>query len=217
VNLLFGGYGADCVQQQGLRRVEWSGVDLKVAGPISIAEDRTFTLQVGRANLTGSFAPATATGTMAIKYEYEVGGHLWKCAADVPWTVRTPPPPSWQAVAGKYCGLTSRGEGVCLDVPTDGRELRNVDAGVLFACGDVDIVARLTVEGPVPLHTDLSFQMSFPLTLADASTRISLSGAFDRAGSMTGRIGVPAVSFTYQGTRYTCRGGGAVWTAKLQS
>src|SRR5262245_47908518 len=46
VNLLFGGYGADCEQQQGLRHVEWSAVDLKVPGPVAIAEDRTFALQV---------------------------------------------------------------------------------------------------------------------------------------------------------------------------
>ena len=49
VNLLFGGYGADCVQQQGLRRVEWSGVDMKVAGPVPIAEDGTFRDRVQRA------------------------------------------------------------------------------------------------------------------------------------------------------------------------
>ena len=106
---------------------------------------------------------------------------------------------------------------MCLDVAAGGREFRNVNAGVLFRCGEVDVVARLTIEGPVPLRSDLSFQAAFPLTLADPSTRVNLSGTFDRAGSMTGRIGVPAVSFTHEGTRYTCRGGGAAWTAKLQS
>ena len=33
---------------------------------------------------------------------------------------------------------------------------------------------------------------------------------------MTGRIVVPAVAFTHQGTRYTCRSGFASWTAKRQ-
>ena len=67
------------------------------------------------------------------------------------------------------------------------------------------------------LRSDLSFLGSFQLQLAEATTRVSVSGSFDRAGSMTGRIIVPAVAFTYQGTRYTCRSGGAAWTAKLQS
>jgi hypothetical protein len=131
--------------------------------------------------------------------------------------VRTPAPPSWQALAGKYCGLSARGEGVCADVPADGREVGNIDAGVVFDCGEVDIVARITIAGPVPLHSDLSFRGSLPLQLADASTRVSVSGSFDRAGSMTGRVIVPAVAFTHQGTRYTCRNGFAGWTAKRQS
>jgi hypothetical protein len=217
VNLLFGGYGADCEQQQGLRRVEWSGVDLRLPGPVTIAEDRTFALQVGRAKLAGSFSPATATGTMTVQYEYEIGGHMWKCASVVSWTVRTPAPPPWQALPGKYCGLTARGEGVCADVPADGREVGNIDAGVVFDCGEVDIVARITIAGPVPLHSDLSFLGSSSLQLADVSTRVSVSGSFDRAGSMTGRVIVPAVAFTHQGSRYTCRNGFAGWTAKRQS
>lgn len=219
VNILIGGYGADCVQQQGLRRVEWFGVDVTVAGPVPIAEDRTFVLELSglrRAKVIGRFAPGMAAGSISVSYEWDAGGHFWKCAADVPWTVTTPPPQSWQAVAGKYCGLTPQGEGVCLDVAAGGRELRNVDAGVLFRCGEVDVVARLTLEGPVALRSDLSFENVFPLTLADASTRVFLSGVFDRAGSMTGRLTVPAVTFTHEGTRYTCRGGGAAWTAKLQ-
>ena len=62
---------------------------------------------------------------------------------------------------------------MCLDVPAAGREFGNVDAGVAFNCGEVDIVARLTIQGPVPLQSDLSFQASFPLQLADASTRVT--------------------------------------------
>ena len=221
VNMLLGGYGADCVQQQGLRRVEWSGVDLTVAGPVPITDDRTFTVELGAGarttKVSGQFAAGSAAGTISIAYEYELGGHMWKCAGNVAWTVATPAPPSWQAVAGKYCGLTPGGEGVCLDVTAGGRQVINVDAGVLFRCGDVDIVTRITIDQPVPLHSDLSFQASFPLTVGDGSTRIFLSGTFDRAGSMTGRISVLAVTFTYQGTRYSCRGGGAAWTAKRQS
>ena len=60
VNLLFGGYGADCVQQQGLRRVEWSGVDMKVAGPVPIAEDSTFAIEFSGlrpARVSGRFEP----------------------------------------------------------------------------------------------------------------------------------------------------------------
>jgi hypothetical protein len=220
VNVLIGGYGADCVQQQGLRRVEWSAVDIEVAGPVPIAEDSTFVIEFSGlrpAKVSGRFEPGKAAGTIAITYEWDAGGHFWKCAGNVAWNVATPAPPPWQAVAGKYCGLTPGGEGVCLDVAAGGREFRNVDAGVLFRCGDVDVVARISIEGPVPLGSDLSFQASFPLTLADASTRVFLSGQFDRAGAMTGRITVPAVSFTHDGTRYSCRGGGAAWTANLQS
>jgi hypothetical protein len=220
VNVLIGGYGADCVQQQGLRRVEWSEVDMKVAGPVPIAEDGTVLIEFSGlrpAKVSGRFEPGKASGTISITYEWDAGGHFWKCAGNVAWNVATPAPSPWQAVAGKYCGLTPGGEGVCLDVAAGGREFRNVNAGVLFRCGEVDVVARFTIEGPVPLRSDLSFQAAFPLTLADASTRVNLSGTFDRAGSMTGRIGVPAVSFTHEGTRYTCRGGGAAWTAKLQS
>jgi hypothetical protein len=222
VNILLGGYGADCVQQQGLRRVEWSGVDIKVAGPVPIAEDRTFALELGSglrpAKLSGTFASGTASGTISIKYGYELGGHVWTCGSDIPWTVATPPPPQWQAVAGKYCGITPQGEGVCLDVAAGGRELRNLNAGIPLVCGDVGFIVRLTIDGPVPLHSDLSFQTSFMQPLGDdGSARVFLSGTFDRAGATTGRITLQQPVFTYQGTRYTCRNGGAAWTAKLQS
>jgi hypothetical protein len=222
VNLLFGGYGADCLQQQGLRRVEWSGVDHRVAGPVPIAEDRTFALELGvgarRAKVAGRFAPGTAAGTISITYEWDAGGHFWKCAADVPWTAATPAPPSWQAAAGKYCGLTPQGEGVCLDVLAGGRELRNLTVGVPLVCGESGFLVRLTVEGPVALRSDLSFETVFTQPLGDdGSTRVFLSGTFERNGSMTGRITLQQPVFTHQGTRYTCRNGGAAWTAKLQS
>jgi hypothetical protein len=224
VNLLFGGYTADCVNQNGLRMAESSGVDQKVAGPVPIVDDRTFALELGsalrRAKVSGRFVAATATGTIATTYEWEAGGHIWKCAGDVAWTVTTPAPPQWQAVAGKYCGITPQGEGVCLDVPAGGRELRNVDVGFHLICGETGFLLRLTVEGPVPLRSDLSFQTSFAQALGDdssGSTRVFLTGTFDRSGSMTGRITLQQPVFTYQGTRYTCRNGGASWTAKLQS
>jgi hypothetical protein len=222
VNLLFGGYGADCVQQQGLRRVEWSGVDHRVAGPVPIAEDRTFSIELGvgsrAAKVAGRFSAGTANGTISITYEWDAGGHFWKCAADVPWTVATPAPAPWQAVAGKYCGITPQGEGVCLDVPAGGRELRNLTAGIPLVCGETGFLVRLTIEGPFPLRSDLSFETVFTQPLGDdGSGRVFLSGTFDRAGSMTGRLTLQQPSFTYQGTRYTCRNGGAAWTAKRQS
>jgi hypothetical protein len=210
------------VQQQGLRRVEWSGVDVNVPGPVTIAEDRTFTLDLGSAlrpaRVSGRFGPGTATGAISIAYEYELAGHMWKCAGNATWTVSTPAPPQWQAVAGKYCGITPQGEGVCLDVPAGGRELRNLDVGVPLVCGETGFLVRLTIEGPFPLRSDLSFQTSFDQSLGDeGSTRVFLSGTFDRSGSMTGRITLQQPVFTHQGTRYTCRNGGAAWTAKRQS
>jgi hypothetical protein len=221
VNVLIGGYGADCVQQQGLRRVEWSGVDMKVAGPVPIGEHGTFVIEFSGlrpARVSGRFEPGKASGTISITYEWDAGGHFWKCAGNAAWTVATPPPPPWQAVAGKYCGITPQGEGVCLDVPAGGGEPRNLDVGIPLVCGEAGFIVRLTIEGPFPFHSDLSFETSFAQPIGDdGSARVFLSGTFDRAGSMTGRITLQQPAFTHQGTRYTCRNGGAAWTAKLQS
>jgi hypothetical protein len=70
----------------------------------------------------------------------------------------------------------------------------------------------------VALQSDLSFQTSFIQQFGDdGSARVFLSGTFDRSGSMTGRITLQQPAFTYQGTRYTCRNGGAAWSGKLQT
>jgi hypothetical protein len=198
-------------------------VDRTVAGPVRIADDSTFVVEISppAVKLVGRFASTGATGTIVVQHDFtDYQGQPAKCAGEIPWTAATPPPPPKRAQAGKYCGITPQGEGVCLDVLAGGRELRNLTVGVPIVCGDVGFVIRITNEGPVAVRSNLSFQTSYVQQLGDdssGSARVFLSGTFDQNGSTTGRTTLQQPTFTFQGTRYTCRNGGAAWTAKLQS
>jgi hypothetical protein len=223
VNVLIGAYRYECVSQSGLRTSIGSDVDRTVAGPVRIADDSTFVVEISppAVKLVGRFASTGATGTIVVQHDFtDYQGQPAKCAGEIPWTAATPPPPPKRAQAGKYCGITPQGEGVCLDVLAGGGELRNLTVGVPIVCGDVGFVIRITNEGPVAVRSNLSFQTSYVQQLGDdssGSARVFLSGTFDQNGSTTGRTTLQQPTFTFQGTRYTCRNGGAAWTAKLQS
>ena len=52
--------------------------------------------------------------------------------------------------------------------------------------------------------------------LFDGSAQAFLSGTFDQAGGMQGRLTLQQPSFTHEGVRRACRNGGASFTATLQ-
>jgi hypothetical protein len=111
---------------------------------------------------------------------------------------------------------------VCLDVAEDGRSIRNLRVGAVVRCGtrppyDPKFVLRLTYDTVLPLLSDLSFRASYTQPLeSDGSARAFYQGTFDRSGSMTGTFTLQQPSFVRDGTRYTCRNGGASFTANLQ-
>jgi hypothetical protein len=219
-NVLLGGYQYDCVSESGLRTSVTSEFDVTASGPFAIGEDRSFRVEGrGPQTTTGSFTAAGVAGTITIQYpSTDYQGKPSTCAGQIAWTATTPAPPLPSARAGKYCGVTTQGEGVCLDVPAGGRELRSLTVGVPLDCGGTGFLVRLTIDGPLPIRTNLSFRSSYTQSLGDEGSALTfVSGTFDETGSMSGRITLQQPVFTYQGTRYTCRNGNAAWTAKLQS
>lgn len=219
VNLEVDAYSFKCVSPSGFSLTVFRD-DHEAAGPFPIADDRTLVVQlVPGTTFSGNFTAAGAAGTVSVDSSIpDPFGQQAKCDAKIPWTVTTPPPPLRRALPGTYCGFTTSQHGVCLDVPEGGREFRNLRTTAVLRCGaDVFFLLELTADVTVPFRANLSFDHRFtqPIPGGDPVTAF-LRGSFDQAGATTGTLTLSRPSFTFEGTRYTCSGGGATWTAKLQ-
>lgn len=219
-NVLVGSYKYECVtDEDGYRQPMGASWDLKAAGPFPIAEDRSFVAQVLQpTTISGRFTDAGAEGTIVVRHTFT---DPWRrpstCAGDIPWTVTNPPPPPRRALVGRYCGSTRANQGVCLDVPEGGREFRNLRVGARLLCGEFAVLVDVTTEGTFSMRENLSFRHSFSGTILGGEPGpVSVEGSFDQAGQGTGRLTLGRRSFTFEGKQYTCTGGGASWTVKLQ-
>ncbi len=218
-NVLLGSYRYECVRSDGLRMSATSGSgDATYPGPYPIGEDRSFSFTAGSATVAGRFTGAGAAGTLSVSYALpaDANGRTSTCSSTLGWTATSPPPPARRALAGTYCGFAADGEGACLDVADGGRTVRNVRIGVVVPCGDTAFTFRIEYAAVLQLASDLSFSASYTQPPLDGSARAFLSGTFDQAGTMQGRLTLQQPSFTYEGARRTCRNGGASFTAKLQ-
>ena len=219
VNLVVDGYTYECVSESGFRQ-SLSKIDQTAGGPFPIANDGTFVVQLGPvARFSGDFTASGATGAISVEHpSTDPYRQPSKCAGQIPWTVTTPPPPPRRALPGTYCGFTRSDHGVCLDVPEGGREFRNLRVGAILRCdAGVSFLLEFTADIVVPFRANLTFEHRFmqPIPGGDPVS-VSLRGSFDQAGAATGAVVLARSSFIYQGTRYTCSGGGATWTVKLQ-
>jgi predicted lipoprotein with Yx(FWY)xxD motif len=130
-------------------------------------------------------------------------------------TTTTSPPPA-RAVAGRYCGFTGNGSGICFDVTAGGQSWANGHFGVLNATcqpGSTGFDITFDTTGSTPIAADLSFNFT---AVAGSAAGTAVTGTFDTGGHASGHLHV-ADTFTYSdGTQYSC-GLDTDWTAQLQS
>ena len=219
-NVLVGSYKYECVTgEDGYRQSLSASWDLRVAGPFPIAEDRSFVAKLLESTtIHGHFVGVGAEGTIVVRHAFT---DPWRrpsiCAGDIPWTVTNPPAPPRRALAGTYCGLTRASQGVCLEVSEGGREFRNLRVGARLLCGEFAFSVDLTIEGTFSLRENLSFSHQFAgAILGGEPGSVRVQGSFDQTGQGTGLLILGRRSFTFEGKQYTCTGGGANWTVKLQ-
>ena len=130
-------------------------------------------------------------------------------------TTTTAPPPA-RPVAGRYCGFTGNGSGICFDVTAGGQFWANGHFGVLNATcqpGPTGFDITFDTTGSAPIAADLSFNFT---AVTGSAAGTAVTGTFDTSGHSSGHLHV-ADTFTYSdGTQYTC-GLDTDWTAQLQS
>ncbi|HET9937241.1 MAG TPA: hypothetical protein VFQ28_00495 [Gaiella sp.] len=137
----------------------------------------------------------------------------------------TPPPPAPapSAPAGQYCGYTGQGPGICLRTSSDGRAITELATSALVDCTDgsrwtigVRFSGRL-----LQLSPDLSFSFDYagPLSSSDDSdfqATYTIRGTLTPDGRASGTVAISTVSFTDEGTRYSCAQNVVTWSATRQ-
>jgi len=215
-------YRYECVRTDGQRTTQFSATVSRLTGPSPIAEDRSFGFKMFGATVAGRFGPTGATGTITVATTSppNIQGQITTCSGTIPWTATNPPAPPPRALAGTYCGITAAGGGMCLEVPADGRQVRNLRAELKLTCG---ILARIPVsvsvafEAATPFGLDLSYSQSFDWTFEGKPMRVTSAGTFDENGVLLGSVGIAPLSFSVQrdGATHACRTSGG-FTARLQ-
>lgn len=218
VGLAVSGFSWDCTNEDG--RFALGSKRERMAGPFPIADDRTFTVKLfENITLAGRFSSNGAEGTITIdEYPFtDARGKPVTCGGTIPWAAATPPPSPRRALPGTYCGRTAAGHSACLDVLEGGRELRNFRVTARLFCGDVRFELELTLDETIALGPTLKFEYRYQQSIPGGEpVAANLRGSFDQSGGSTGSLTLARSSFVYEGTRYTCTGGGANWTAQLQ-
>jgi hypothetical protein len=132
-----------------------------------------------------------------------------------------PPPPTAQA--GKYCGFTQQGPGICLSTSADAKSIVELLTQAIVDCTNG---SRWTWTvsfrgGGTAIQADLSFSYTYsgPLsssstTVTDIQTTYTISGRFGTAGDASGTVAISNIAFTYEGERYTCSQNPVPWTAR---
>ncbi len=214
-------YSYECVRD-GQRTTQFSPTVSRFTGPFPIAEDRTFSVKLFTGTIAGRFGPAGATGeiTIASTSPPDAQGKVTTCSGTIPWTASNPPAPPPKALSGTYCGITASGGGVCLDVPADGRQIRNLRAELKLTCGilaKIPVSVSVAYEAATPFGLGLSYSYSFDWTFEGKTLRVSSSGTFDENGTLLGSVGITPFSFSIErdGATHACRTSGN-FTARLQ-
>ena len=145
--------------------------------------------------------------------------------APAPTPPATPPPPAPapSAPPGTYCGYTGQGPGICLTTSADGGTITELATSALVDCTDG---SRWTIGvrfggRMLPLSSDLSFSFDYagPLSSSDNSdfqATYTIRGALTPEGRATGTVAISTVSFTDEGTRYSCAQNVVTWSATRQ-
>jgi hypothetical protein len=150
-----------------------------------------------------------------------VGGHLRKRSVAPPPQPTPPPPPppppAPPAQPGHYKGVTSQNEIIEFDVTADGTQVVALLTGQINeGCNPpAHLYGGNLHDGFAPITADGSFKIDVDYTStvgSDASKgHFTLTGKFSAMGA-TGTL-EDKVSFTHEGTAYSCGSGTQTWTA----
>lgn len=134
-----------------------------------------------------------------------------------------PPPPAPKPLPGKYCGFTQQGPGICLATDDTGQVVDELVTSAIVDCTDgsrwtwsVSFRGQRTTVQP-----DLSFSYTYSGPLSSSSPEVTniqtsyrVGGRFTTTGEASGTVAISSISFTYEGTTYTCSQNDVSWTAK---
>ena len=128
-----------------------------------------------------------------------------------------------RAAPGTYCGYTGQGPGICLTTSADGRAITELATSAIVDCTDG---SRWTIgvrfSGPdAAALADLSFSFDYagPAQLVG---RLGLPGDVHdprhvhAGGQASGTVAISTVSFTDEGTRYSCAQNVVTWSTTQQ-
>jgi len=218
-DVVVGRYRYECVQSSGQRTPGLSPLVRRFAGPFAIGADRSFTVKTGDGTLAGRFGPTGAEGAITVAWTSSPDSQVRAtCSGSIPWTATNPPGPPPRALSGTYCGIAAGGGGVCVDVPADGRQVRNLRAEIKLICGiraKIPVSVSVTYEAATPFGLDLSYSQSFDWTLEGTTIRVTSSGTFDENGGLLGSVGVAPFTIERDGAMQLCRSSGG-FTGRLQ-
>ena len=192
-------------------------------GVQEIADDGSFTLASSTSSetstVTGRFTSLTrvqGTAKTTGQITPSPGNVIYQCAGEATWTATLPPP---AATPGRYCGFTTQGLPVCLDVAADGRMVTRIEVGVRVLCNQRTTEAEVTLEfTDLPLRANLGFAKSSSSLEGFISGTAFVSGLLDPDGGTGahGSVRLQLPVFDQDGTRYTCGVGTATWEARRQ-
>ena len=191
-------------------------ITISLAGPLAVGRDKTFAHRVDafwRGGVSGRFtSQTTAEGTADVKVTTTEGSTTYDCSANVTWRASLPPP---AARPGTYCGTTTQGGRICLDVAPGGREVSRVEIEVTATRlpeGTCELKLRF---GAIPIGANLGFTKDATSFEGLTSGRAIVSGLFDADGvSASGRVLLVSAGIESGGRRYACKSASANWTAR---
>ena len=176
-------------------------------------------MNVATAAVTGRFTSLTSVeGTAKATTQVTVSSTntTYQCSADITWKASLPPP---AATPGTYCGFTTQGTSICLDVDPTGRDVARVEFGVVVLCNQrtTEVEVRVEFTG-IPIGGNLGFARSSSALEGFISGMASVSGLLDPDGGTGahGSVRLQLPVFDHEGTRYTCGVGTAQWEARRQ-
>lgn len=188
-------------------------LELQLSGRYPLTDRGRFSIIGDGYTLAGKISGASARGSI----RYEAGG----CKVDsMNWKATSPAEPLPIVPAGRYCGFTLAGSGVCLDATRDAWVTR-ARFEVNLRCFEPEVTTfkfEYIYGGAIAIRPDFTFTgglSNIPLA-GGGSLKFTMSGKFDDAERrVAGKGGLSAVTIVRDGTRYRCRNAVSSFTAKL--
>ena len=137
-----------------------------------------------------------------------------------------PAPAAPTLFAGKYCGYTQPGPGICMDTNAAGQVVDELSTGAIVDCSNgVRLTIGFGLQGGdrTTIQPDRSFSYAYAGPLSGGSSGVTdiqatyrISGRFTTSGDASGTVAIASLSFRYGGDAYTCARNEVTWTAERQ-